>query len=167
MVGLDVPREGDPPMETTLVLVKPDGVQRRLVGRIVARFEEKGLQIVGLRLLRLQRGLLEKHYAAHRGKPFYEGLVTYMASSPVVAVALRGKSAIAVVRKMMGATFGSKAEPGTVRGDFAISDGFNLVHGSDSPEAATKEIDLFFGGELVEWTPGDTEWVYDSSDGVR
>ena len=110
-------------METTLVLVKPDGVQRRLVGRIVARFEEKGLQIVGLRLMRLERPMLEKHYAAHKAKPFYEGLVTYMASSPVVAVALRGKNAVAVVRKMMGATFGSKAEPGTVRGDFAFADG--------------------------------------------
>ena len=154
-------------METTLVLVKPDGVQRRLVGRILARFEEKGLQIVGLRLARLERALLEKHYGAHRGKPFYEGLVTYMASSPVVAIALRGKNAVAVVRKMMGATFGSKAEPGTIRGDFAVSDGFNLVHGSDSPEAAAKEMDLFFGGAAVDWTPGDTEWVYDVSDGAR
>ncbi len=154
-------------METTLVLIKPDGVQRRLVGRILGRFEEKGLQVVGLRLARLERPMLEKHYAAHKGKPFYEGLVTYMASSPVVALALRGKNAVAVVRKMMGATFGSKAEPGTIRGDFAISDGFNLVHGSDSPEAAAKEIGIFFDGSLVEWTPGDTEWVYDVSDGAR
>jgi len=154
-------------VETTLVLVKPDGVQRRLVGRILGRFEEKGLQVVGLRLVRLERPMLEKHYAAHKGKPFYEGLVTYMAASPVVAIALRGKSAVAVVRKMMGATFGSKAEPGTIRGDFAISDGFNLVHGSDSPEAAAKEIEIFFGGSLVEWTPGDLAWVYDVSDGAR
>jgi nucleoside-diphosphate kinase len=154
-------------VETTLVLVKPDGVQRRLVGRILARFEEKGLQVVGLRLSRLERSLLEKHYAAHRAKPFYEGLVSYMASSPVVAIALRGKNAVAVVRKMMGATFGSKAEPGTIRGDFAISDGFNLVHGSDSPEAAAKELELFFGGSIVEWKPGDIEWVYDVSDGAR
>ena len=154
-------------METTLVLVKPDGVQRRLVGRILARFEEKGLQVVGLRLVRLERALLEKHYAAHKAKPFYEGLVTYMASSPVVALALRGKKAVTVVRKMMGSTFGSNAEPGTIRGDYAISDGFNLVHGSDSPEAAEKEIGLFFGGTLVEWTPGDQAWVYDVSDGAR
>ena len=154
-------------METTLVLIKPDGVQRRLVGRILGRFEEKGLQVVGLRLARLEKPMLEKHYAAHKGKPFYEGLVAYMASSPVVALALRGKNAVAVVRKMMGATFGSKAEPGTIRGDFAISDGFNLVHGSDSPEAAEKEIGIFFGGSLVEWTPGDTAWVYDVSDGAR
>jgi nucleoside-diphosphate kinase len=154
-------------LETTLVLIKPDGVQRRLVGRILGRFEEKGLQVVGLRLARLERPLLEKHYGAHKGKPFYEGLVTYMASSPVVAIALRGKSAVAVVRKMMGATFGSKAEPGTIRGDFAISDGFNLVHGSDSPEAAAKEIGIFFDGALVEWTPGDLSWVYDVSDGAR
>jgi len=155
-------------METTLVLVKPDGVQRRLVGRILGRFEEKGLQIVGLRLMSLSTELLEKHYEAHRSKPFYPGLVEYMASSPVVAVALRGKGAIAVVRKMMGATFGSKAEPGTIRGDFAVSDGFNLVHGSDSPESAARELELYFApGGVEEWTPGDIAWVYDVSDGVR
>jgi len=155
-------------LETTLVLVKPDGVQRRLVGRILARFEEKGLEVAGLRMMRLQKALLEKHYGAHKGKPFYEGLVSYMASSPVVAVALRGKNAVAVVRKMMGATFGSKAEPGTIRGDLAISDGFNLVHGSDSTESAAKELALFFGkGEILDWTPADREWVYDVSDGAR
>ncbi|HEU4395947.1 MAG TPA: nucleoside-diphosphate kinase [Planctomycetota bacterium] len=155
-------------MDTTLVLVKPDGVQRRLVGRILARFEEKGLQVTGLKLALLPRSLLERHYGAHKGKPFYEGLVTYMASSPVVAIALRGRNAVAVVRKMMGATFGSKAEPGTIRGDFAISDGFNLVHGSDSPESAEKEVALFFAvGEVLDWKPGDQNWVYDSSDGVR
>ncbi len=155
-------------METTLVLVKPDGVQRRLVGRILARFEEKGLQIAGLRFTRLEPSLLERHYGAHKGKPFYEGLVSYMASSPVVVLALRGKNAVAVVRKMMGATFGSKAEPGTIRGDFAISDGFNLVHGSDSAEAAAREIGIFFGAEgIVEWAPGDAPWVYDVSDGAR
>ena len=155
-------------METTLVLVKPDGVQRRLVGRILARFEEKGLQVVGLKMTTLPRALLERHYGAHRGKPFFEGLVAYMASSPVVALALRGKSAVAVVRKMMGATFGSRAEPGTIRGDLAISDGFNLVHGSDSAEAAARELELFFApGEVQEWRPGDLEWVYDVSDGAR
>ena len=155
-------------METTLVLVKPDGVQRRLVGRILSRFEEKGLQVTGLKLALLPKSLLEKHYGAHKGKPFYEGLVTYMASSPVVAVALRGRNAVAVVRKMMGATFGSKAEPGTIRGDLAISDGYNLVHGSDSPESAGKELALFFGqGEVIDWKPADFTWVYDSSDGVR
>ena len=155
-------------METTLVLVKPDGVQRRLVGRILSRFEEKGLQVTGLKLALLPKSLLETHYGAHKGKPFYEGLVTYMASSPVVAVALRGRNAVAVVRKMMGATFGSKAEPGTIRGDLAISDGYNLVHGSDSPESAEKELALFFGkGEVLDWKPGDQNWVYDASDGVR
>ncbi|MHC4924132.1 MAG: nucleoside-diphosphate kinase [Planctomycetota bacterium] len=155
-------------METTLILVKPDGVQRRLVGRILSRFEEKGLQVVGLKMMTLSRDLLENHYGAHREKPFFEGLVTYMASSPVVAVALKGKSAIAVVRKMMGATFGSNAEPGTIRGDYAISDGFNLVHGSDSPEAAEKELTIFFNeGDVQDWTPGDLDWVYDVSDGAR
>jgi nucleoside-diphosphate kinase len=155
-------------LETTLVLVKPDGVQRRLVGRILGRFEEKGLQIAGMKFARLDKALLEKHYEAHKAKPFYPGLVAYMHSSPVVVLALTGKNAIAVVRKMMGATFGSKAEPGTIRGDLAISDGYNLVHGSDSPEAAAKELALYFGpGELVEWKPADMTWVYDSSDGVR
>jgi nucleoside-diphosphate kinase len=155
-------------LETTLVLVKPDGVQRRLVGRILARFEEKGLQVVGLKLVRLDLATLEKHYEAHKARPFYPGLVAYMQSSPVVALALRGKGAVAVVRKMMGATFGSKAEPGTIRGDLAISDGFNLVHGSDSTEAAAKELALYFSPrEVLDWKPGDMEWVYDSSDGVR
>jgi nucleoside-diphosphate kinase len=155
-------------VETTLVLVKPDGVQRRLVGRILSRFEEKGLQVTGLKLALLPKSLLEQHYGAHRGKPFYEGLVAYMASSPVVAIALRGRNAVAVVRKMMGATFGSKAEPGTIRGDLAISDGYNLVHGSDSPESAGKELALFFReGEVLDWKPGDQNWVYDASDGVR
>ncbi len=155
-------------MECTLVLIKPDGVQRRLVGRILARFEEKGLQIVALKMTTLPRDLLERHYGAHREKPFFAGLVAYMASSPVVAVALRGKNAVSVVRKMMGETFGSRAQPGTIRGDLAISDGFNLVHGSDSTEAAQREVSLFFAaGEVQDWTPGDLAWVYDASDGVR
>lgn len=155
-------------METTLVLVKPDGVQRRLVGRILSRFEEKGLQMVALKLTTLPRSLLETHYGAHRERSFYPGLIAYMASSPVVAVALRGKNAVSVVRKMMGETFGSRATPGTIRGDYAISDGFNLVHGSDSTESAEKELGLFFGADEIQtWTPGDTDWVYDSSDGAR
>lgn len=155
-------------METTLVLIKPDGVQRRLVGRILSRFEEKGLQLVALKLATLPRSLLETHYEAHKERSFYPGLIQYMASSPVVAMALRGKNAVSVVRKMMGHTFGSKAEPGTIRGDYAISDGYNLVHGSDSVEAATRELALFFGeGGVQEWSAADFAWVYDSSDGAR
>lgn len=155
-------------MDTTLVIVKPDGVQRRLAGRILSRFEEKGLQIVGAKFMKIPLETAQKHYKPHEGKPFYAGLVQYMTSSPVLVLALRGKNAIPVVRKMMGATFGSKAEPGTIRGDFAISDGYNLIHGSDSPEAAAFEIGLFFrDGEVLEWSPADTTWVYDTSSDLR
>ena len=155
-------------METTLVIVKPDGVQRRLAGRILARFEEKGLQLVGAKLMRIPMELAERHYAPHKGKPFYAGLVRYMTSSPVLVLALRGRNAIPVVRKMMGATFGSKAEPGTIRGDLAISDGFNLIHGSDSEEAAQFELGLFFGaGEVLDYPMADGEWVYDRSSDLR
>jgi nucleoside-diphosphate kinase len=148
-------------MQTSLILIKPDGVQRRIAGRILARFEDKGLQVVGAKLLRIPMETAEQHYAAHREKPFYPGLVQYMTSSPVLALALRGKNSIAVIRKMLGATFGSQAEPGTIRGDFAISDGYNLVHASDSPEAAEKELGLFFPEGLVDYDMTDTPWVYD------
>ncbi|MCG3133694.1 MAG: Nucleoside diphosphate kinase [Planctomycetes bacterium] len=155
-------------LETTLIIVKPDGVQRRMAGRILARFEEKGLQIAGAKFMKIPLATAQKHYKPHEGKPFYAGLVQYMTSSPVLVLALRGKSAIAVCRKMMGATFGSKAEPGTIRGDFAISDGFNLIHGSDSPEAAAFELGLFFQpGEVLDWTPADQSWVYDTSSDFR
>lgn len=155
-------------METSLILIKPDGVQRRLCGRILTRFEEKGLQIVGAKLMTIPAELAERHYASHKGKPFYPGLVSFMTSGPVLALALRGKNSVAVVRKMLGATFGSKAEPGTIRGDFGISDGFNLVHASDSPDAAKAELALFFrDGEIVEFQMVDTPWVYDTSSDLR
>jgi nucleoside-diphosphate kinase len=149
-------------METTLVIVKPDGVQRRLVGRIVGRLEEKGLQIVAAKLMAIPLALAERHYAVHRERPFYPGLVRYMTSSPVLVLALRGRNAVAVVRKMLGATFGSQAEPGTIRGDLAVSDGYNLVHASDSPEAAAAELQLFFrDDEVLEYAMADAAWVYD------
>jgi nucleoside-diphosphate kinase len=155
-------------METSLILIKPDGVQRRLMGRILARFEEKGLQVVGAKLMRIAPELAERHYASHKGKPFYPGLVAFMTSGPVLALALSGKNSVAVVRKMLGATFGSKAEPGTIRGDFGISDGFNLVHASDSPETAKTEVALFFKPqEVVEYQMADTCWVYDTSSDLR
>ena len=155
-------------METSLVLVKPDGVQRRLMGRILARFEEKGLQVVGAKFMRITNELAERHYASHKGKPFYPGLVAFMTGGPVLALALRGKNSVAVVRKMLGATFGSKAEPGTIRGDFGISDGFNLVHASDSPETAKSELALFFRPEeIVEYPMADSCWVYDMSSDLR
>jgi nucleoside-diphosphate kinase len=153
-------------VERTLVILKPDAVQRGLVGTILARFEAKGLQVVGLKMARIDRGLAERHYAPHRGKSFYEPLIAFMTSGPVVFLVLEGKGAIAVVRKMMGATFGPNAEPGTLRGDFGASNRFNLVHGSDSPEAAVFEIGLFFTPqELLDWRPAMQGWVYDLSTG--
>jgi nucleoside-diphosphate kinase len=153
-------------MERTLVLIKPDAVQRRLVGRILARFEQKGLQIVALKMMAISEELARRHYAAHEGKPFYEPLIRFVTSGPTVALLLEGKRAIEVVRRMMGATFGPDAEPGTLRGDFAVSNRYNLVHGSDSPEAAAAETALFFApAELVDWTPGDIEQVYDFTEG--
>src|SRR5713226_7504874 len=154
-------------MERTLIILKPDAVQRGLIGQIITRFENKGLQIVGMKLMRLSSQLVETHYEPHKGKPFYAGLVKFMTSSPVVVLALEGKDAIAVARKMMGATFGSKAEPGTIRGDYGVSNSFNLIHGSDSPESAVRELGLFFkADELVEWKPASQQWVYDFGKGV-
>jgi nucleoside-diphosphate kinase len=151
--------------ERTLIILKPDAVQRGLSGRILSRFEEKGFKIVGAKFAKIAKATLEQHYASHAGKPFYAGLVDFMARSPVLVLALEGKNAIAVSRKMMGATFGSKAEPGTIRGDFGISDSFNLIHGSDSPEAAAKELALFFApGELVSYDQVSAPWIYDADE---
>lgn len=151
-------------METTLIILKPDAVQRGLVGRILARFEDKGLQIVGMKLMSISDELAADHYAMHKSKPFYSGLVSFMTSSPVVVLAVRGKGAIAVCRKMMGATFGSNAEAGTIRGDFGVSNSFNLIHGSDSPEAAKAELARFFKpGEIVNYGRSIDAWVYDMS----
>ena len=152
-------------MERTLILLKPDAVQRRLIGPILERFERKGLKVVGMKLMQISDELAATHYGDHKGKPFYEGLVSFMSKSPVMILALEGKGAIAVCRKMMGATFGSNAEPGTIRGDFGISDSFNLIHGSDSPEAAAKELKLFFGDDdLVTWDAISAPWVYDEDE---
>jgi len=154
-------------MERTLIILKPDAVQRGLIGEIIARFEKKGLQIVGAKFMQIPRTLAETHYEPHRGKPFYAGLVAFMTSSPVLVMALAGKDAIAISRKMMGATFGSKAEPGTIRGDYGVSNSFNLVHGSDSAESATRELALFFKPEeLIEWKPAGLGWTYDLSKGA-
>jgi nucleoside-diphosphate kinase len=154
-------------MERTLIILKPDAVQRGLIGQIVNRFEQKGLQIVAMKFTQLPPQLVETHYEPHRGKPFYAGLVKFMTSSAVVVMALEGKDVIAIARKMMGATFGSKAEPGTIRGDFGVSNAFNLIHGSDSPESAQRELGLFFKPEEVtDWKPNSHAWVYDMSKGV-
>lgn len=152
-------------METTLLIVKPDGVQRGLVGHIIERFERKGLQLVGMKMMTISQELASEHYKDHAGKPFYAGLVRFMTSSPVVAFAVRGVGAIAMCRKLMGATFGPDADPGTIRGDLGASRSFNLIHGSDSPESAEREVGLFFGdGEIQEWTPADLNWTYDASE---
>jgi len=153
-------------MERTLIIFKPDAVQRNLCGEILTRFEQKGLQIVGMKFMKIPQQLAETHYEPHKGKGFYPGLVKFMTSSPVVVLALQGKDAIAIARKMMGATFGSKAEPGTIRGDFGVSNSFNLIHGSDAPESAARELKLFFKPEeLIDWTPASQAWVYDMSKG--
>jgi nucleoside-diphosphate kinase len=148
-------------MERTLVLLKPDAVQRGLVGPILGRLEAKGLRIVGLKLRRFPRPLIEKHYDVHKSRPFFHSLVDFMTSGPVVALALEGKSAIAVTRRLLGKTDASEAEPGTIRGDFALSRSNNLVHGSDGPESAEKELALFFEpNELCEWESAEFPWVY-------
>src|SRR5438046_3326391 len=153
-------------MDRTLIILKPDAVQRNLSGEIISRFEKKGLQIVGMKMMKISPQLAETHYESHRGKPFYPGLVKFMTSSPVIVLALAGKDAIGIARSMMGATFGSKAAPGTIRGDLGVSNSFNLIHGSDSPEAASRELSLFFkGDELNEWTPANQGWICDLSKG--
>ena len=147
-------------VERTLVLVKPDGVQRHLVGEVITRFERRGLHLVGLKLLRMDRDLAERHYAEHRGKPFFAGVIDFITSAPVVAMVWEGDDAVAQVRTMMGATNPSAAAPGSIRGDLAVSIGNNVVHGSDSPERAAEEVALFFeSGELVEWSGVDALWV--------
>jgi nucleoside-diphosphate kinase len=154
-------------MERTLIILKPDAVQRGLVGEIITRFEKKGIQIAGAKFFKIPASLAEQHYSPHKGKPFYEGLVKFMTSSPVLVLALEGKDVINIARKMMGATFGSKAEPGTIRGDFGVSNSFNLIHGSDSVESATRELGLFFKPEeLLDWKPAGQVWVYDFAKGA-
>ena len=146
--------------ERTLVLIKPDGVQRLLVGRIIARYEERGLRLVGLKLLVVGRELAERHYAVHSAKPFFAGLVDFITSGPLVAAVLDGPNAIAVVRAMNGATRPHEAAPGTIRGDFALETAQNLVHASDSPETATDEIALWFdASELHDYGRDIDRWV--------
>jgi nucleoside-diphosphate kinase len=153
-------------METTLIILKPDAVQRGLMGRIISRFEDKGLQIVGAKMMQISQQLAATHYESHKGKKFYDGLVRFMTSSPVLVLAVRGNGAIEICRAMMGATFGSKAAAGTIRGDFGVSNSFNLIHGSDSPEAAARELSLFFRpDEVLDYPRAVEMWVYDLSAG--
>ena len=155
-------------MERTLLIIKPDAIQRRLIGKILMRFEDKGFQIVAMKMTQIPEAVIRKHYADHEGKPFCEPLVRYMSSHPVILLVAKAKGAVAIARKLMGVTFGCDAEPGTLRGDFAVSNRFNLIHGSDSPEAAEKEIALFFKPEEIFEAPDSAEgWIYDLSTGER
>ena len=149
-------------MERTLVLLKPDAVQRGLVGSILSRFEAKGLSIVGLKMRTFDRSVLEQHYEVHKEHPFYPNLVEFMTSGPVVAITLEGKDAITVVRTLVGKTNAREAAPGTIRGDFGMSFSNNLVHASDGEDTAKFELGLWFSdaAELSDWTPADLEWRY-------
>jgi nucleoside-diphosphate kinase len=153
-------------MERTLIILKPDAVQRGFVGEVLGRFESKGLKIVGLKMMLIDKPLAERHYGVHKDKDFYEPLIRFITSAPVVAAIVEGKEACRVVRKMVGVTFGPDAEAGTIRGDLAMSKRFNLIHASDSPETAEKETKLFFDkSEIFDYELGLQGWVYDYSTG--
>ena len=155
-------------MERTLILLKPDAVQRGLCGEILSRFERKGLKLVAMKFMTMSRDLAERHYAAHKSRGFYAGLVKFMTSRPIVALVLEGIGAIAICRNMMGATFGSKAAPGTIRGDYGVSKSFNLIHGSDSPVAAAVEVANFFtAAELQEYPLDAFRWIYDPEEELK
>ena len=151
-------------MQRTLIIFKPDCVQRRLVGEILGRFESKGLRVAALKLLQVSRDLGEQHYGEHKGKPFFEGLIDFITGGPVVVGVLEGNEAIIVIRTMLGATNGVAAAPGTIRGDYSISKQNNLIHGSDSPESAAREMALWFqAGEIVDYAIAGSQWVFDGA----
>lgn len=150
-------------MEQTLVLIKPDGVQRGLVGNIIFRLENRGLKLVAAKFVSVTKGLAEEHYAVHKGKPFYDGLINYITSSPVLAMVWQGPNAINAVRQTMGATRPTEAAPGTVRHDYALEVGRNLTHASDSPANAKLEIDLWFThNEIIDWHRNNDSWIYEN-----
>jgi len=149
-------------MERTLIIIKPEGVQRGLIGNVITRFEQRGLKFVGLKLIHITPELAEQHYGVHKGKGFYAGLVKHITSSPVVVGVVEGPKAITIVRTSMGATNAAEALPGTIRGDYALEIGFNIVHGSDGPETAIQEINLFFKPEeLVDYSLATEQWVHE------
>jgi len=151
-------------MERTLILIKPDGVQRCVAGEIISRLERRGLKIVGLKMLQMDRALAEKHYAVHQEKPFFNGLVKFITSGPIIAAVLEGEKAIESTRQTMGATDPKKAAPGTIRADLGINLEHNLIHGSDSPENAEKEISIFFKpGEILTYGRDIDRWLTGSS----
>ncbi len=149
-------------MERTFLMIKPDGVQRNLVGEVIRRLEAKGFTLVGLKLMSVSRELAEQHYDVHKERPFFPGLVQFITSGPVVAMVWEGDGVIASARKIIGATNPLNAEPGTIRGDYGVAVGRNLIHGSDAPETAQNEIGLWFKDEeLVSWQPSLTPWLYE------
>ena len=148
-------------METTYVMVKPDGVQRGLIGEIIGRFERKGLKLVGLKSVVPSRETAETHYAVHAERPFYPGLINFVTSGPVVCMAWNGKDAISVARTLIGATNGREASPGTLRGDFGMDMGYNMIHGSDAADTAEFELGLWFPEGLMDWEQTITSWVYE------
>lgn len=149
-------------MDKTLVIIKPDGVQRGLVGEIIARLERRGLRLVAMKMQAVSPELAARHYAVHQGKPFYEGLVSYISSSPVIVLAVEGNKAIEAVRQTVGATNPTAAAPGTIRADFGMDIGRNLIHASDGPETAAQELALWFGeGEVLSWARDGERWVYE------
>ena len=149
-------------MERTLLLIKPDGVQRGLIGDIVKRVEQRGLRIIGMKFMRVSRALAETHYSIHKGKPFYDKLIEYITSAPVVAMAWQGNKVVVVVRQVLGATDPTTADPGTVRADYGIDIGRNLTHGSDSVATGNAEVNLWFTNEeLVDWERLGEEWVFE------
>jgi nucleoside-diphosphate kinase len=147
-------------MQQTLILLKPDCIQRRLIASVIERFERKGLRLAGMKLVRASNELAQSHYAVHKGKPFYDSLVTFITGGPTLAMVWEGREAVAVGRSLIGATDGTKALPGTIRGDFGLSVQNNLVHGSDSPENAAAEVKLWFqSNELISYTSVDSSWI--------
>jgi len=151
-----------PTMERTVVILKPDAVQRGMIGRIVSRFEDKGFKIVAMKMMRLTRERAERFYEPHKGKHFYEPLVRFMTSGAIVALVLEGKNAVQVVRRMLGETFGAESPSGTIRGDFGLSNRFNLVHASDSLETADREMRILFDdADIVEYDLDSWNWIYD------
>lgn len=150
------------PVERTYLMVKPDGVQRGLCGEIVTRFEKKGLKLVAMKLMVIPKATAEKHYGEHKGKKFYDSLISYITSGPVLAMVWEGENAVSVCRNMMGKTNPQESAPGTIRGDYGMQTGMNLIHGSDSPESAEREIGIFFNAEeLVSYERSADRWTYE------
>ncbi|MBG92579.1 MAG: nucleoside-diphosphate kinase [Chloroflexi bacterium] len=149
-------------MEQTLILIKPDAMQRGIAFEILARLERRGLKLAGLRLLQVEQPMAERHYAEHEGKPFFAGLVSYITSSPIIAAVFEGTNAVSAARQTIGSTNPTESSPGTIRGDFGLEIGRNLIHGSDSVESAEREIEIFFEGQpVIQWKKDTDKWIFE------